>query len=286
VVLYELAAGKPPFLEATSIATAMRHVNDDVPPLRSRRAGISKSLETIVMKALEKDPDRRYASAEDMGHALQQIAPGAAVASASPRETITIPAHEGSSFRNESKWLVPVVGLIIGAIVLATAAAALFNEDSPTERRRGSSASSDLAEISVTQPFDFDPEGDGTEDSGGLADVIDDDPATSWKTDSYQAPLSEYKPGVGLLFDLGNTTEVARVEVITPDDDLDLQILAGDTNPTSANSLEKVGEEQGASGTVSFDPDTEARYWVIWITDLPGGSGGIAQIAEVRFFGP
>jgi serine/threonine protein kinase len=287
VVLYELAVGKPPFLEATSIATAMRHVNDQVPSLRSRRAGISKSLETVVMKALEKDPDRRYASAEEMGHALRQIAPGTAGAPASPRATTTIPIQERSSFRNESKWIVPVAGLIIAAIVLAAAAAALFNEDSPTERRAGGGGpSSDLTEISLTQPSDFDPEADGTEDSGGLPDVIDDDPSTAWKTDSYQAPLSEYKRGVGLLFDLGTATNVARIEVTTPDNDLDLQILAGDTAPTSADALEVIDEEQGASGTVTFAPDTEARYWVVWITDLPGGSGGIGQISEVKFFGP
>ena len=287
VVLYELATGKPPFLEATSVATAMRHVNDDVPPLRTRRAGISKSLEAVVMKALEKDPDRRYASAEEMRAALQQVAPGAAATSTLARTPAPISTQERSSFKNESRWMMPVLGLIVAAIALAAAAAALLNDTSPIDGRAGGNGNAAAStEISLRQPSDFDPEADGTEDSEGLPEVIDDDPATSWKTDIYEAPLSEYKSGVGLLFDLGTATDVARVEVTTPDDDLDLQILAGDAAPTSADALEVVGEEQGASGRISFEPDTTARYWVIWITDLPGGGGGMGQISEVKFFGP
>ena len=70
VVLYELVAGKPPFEEASSVATAMKHLNEPPPPLRTRRAGIPRALEAVVMKALEKNPDQRFASADEMQAAL------------------------------------------------------------------------------------------------------------------------------------------------------------------------------------------------------------------------
>ena len=39
-----------------------------------------------------------------------------------------------------------------------------------------------------------------------------------------------------------------------------------------------------AETLVSFEP-VEARYWLLWITQLPGGTGGSASISEVEFFG-
>ena len=289
VVLYELVVGKPPFAEETSVATAMRHVNDPVPPPRSRRAGVARPLEAVIMKALEKDPERRFGSAEEMQHELKALTSRAGdsrVHPPSPSSTQRIQVQEPSSFRAESRWILPVVGLIAGAIVLAAGAAALFGDDPPTSRRPDGSAPATDTEIRLETPVDFDPPpGDGTEDSSGLVEAIDGDPSTSWKTDSYQNPLSTYKPGVGIMFDLGEETEVTKVAVVTPDQDLDLQLLAGQDPPSEPNDLEVLEEAKGASGTITFEPSTSARYWVVWITDLPGGAGGLAQISEVRFFG-
>lgn len=289
VVLFELVVGKPPFVEDTSVATAMRHVNDPPPTPRSRRAGISRQLEAIIMRALEKDPGDRFASAEEMREALQPLATSATSvtsvrpAMSSPRSA---PVQQDHSFKNESRWMLPVVGLIVGAVILAAIAAWVFDQGPLTGPARNDPAGEGgVAVIELSTPTDFDPEGDGTEDSGGLAEAIDGDPSTGWKTDTYQDPLSTYKSGVGMLFDLGDATEVGRIAVTTPDSDLDVQILAGDSRPDSPDDLEVVGEETGASGTIEFEPDTSARYWVVWITDLPGGGPGVAEISEVRFFG-
>ena len=286
VVLYELVVGKPPFAEDTSVATAMRHVNDPPPTPRSRRAGISRQLENIIMKALEKDPNDRFASAEEMQEALQPLTTDGPTIRPSASSTRTIPVQQDHSFKNESRWMWPVVGLIVGAVLLAAIAAWVLDEGTPTGSDRNEpSGGTEVSEIEVSAPTDFDPEGDGTEDSGGLVEAIDGDPSTGWKTDTYEDPLSTYKSGVGMLFDLGDAAEVGRIAVTTPDSDLDVQILAGDSRPDSAEDLEVVAEEEGASGTIEFTPDTRARYWVVWITDLPGGGSGVAEISEVRFFG-
>lgn len=290
VVLYELAVGAPPFEETTSVATAMKHLNEPPPPPRSRRAGISRGLEAVILKALEKDPDARFSSAGEMSTALRAIRAGSEGPTTVVRASAPTPAvAAGSSFRAETRWLLPVIGVIVAAIVVASALAALFGDDrGDAQRDPGNGAGGGVTQLDVGAPTDFDPPpGDGTEDTGGLAEVTDGNPETTWKTDIYSTPLNVQKPGVGILFDLGESVAIERVEIDTPDDDMDLSLLAGDSAPTSTDDLEEIDSVQTEAGTVTIDTDgTVARYWVVWITDLPGGTGGDGEIGEVRFFGP
>jgi hypothetical protein len=286
IVLYELAVGKPPFDASTSMATALRHINDAPTPLRNMRAGIPRSLEAVVMRALEKDPDRRYQSAEDMKEALEAIAPGRQGSTISMASTPRARAEtQSSTFRTESRWITPVVGLIVGAVILAALAAAVFDDD-PIGARGGSpDATAGTKAIKVVDVADFDPHVDGSEDPGGLTAVTDGDPATVWKTDDYRQPLNATKPGVGVLLDIGESREVTRIEIVASPG-TDLQLLAGDSLPADESDLEVVADASAIAGEIVLEPATTARYWVVWITDLPGGGGGSATIGEVRFFGP
>ena len=71
-VLYEMLTGRVPFSADTPIATMYRHVNEDPPP-PSTFAPILSELEDIVMRALEKDPKRRFASASELEAALLAV---------------------------------------------------------------------------------------------------------------------------------------------------------------------------------------------------------------------
>jgi hypothetical protein len=107
-----------------------------------------------------------------------------------------------------------------------------------------------------------------------------------WTTESYDSPLEALgKSGVGLVLDLGEPTEVARVSI--SGDAGRVELRAGDGEPASAEDLEVVAEEGSVSGTaeVTFDEPREARYWLVWITELPGGTGS-ASLAEITFFAP
>ncbi len=72
--LYELAAGMPPFSGATVIDVLDKVIHEEAVPLRKRDANLPEDLESIVMKCLEKEPQRRYDSAralaEDLGRFL------------------------------------------------------------------------------------------------------------------------------------------------------------------------------------------------------------------------
>ncbi|HTO00927.1 MAG TPA: Stk1 family PASTA domain-containing Ser/Thr kinase, partial [Microthrixaceae bacterium] len=66
VVLYEMVTGRPPFSGDTPLAIAYRHVQDQPAPPSTLISGLPRGIEAIIMKLLQKSPDGRYASAEDL----------------------------------------------------------------------------------------------------------------------------------------------------------------------------------------------------------------------------
>lgn len=71
-VLYELLTGQPPFQAGTHTATLRMVIEEDCLRPRSLRSRIDRDLETITLKCLEKDPRRRYASAEALAQDLER----------------------------------------------------------------------------------------------------------------------------------------------------------------------------------------------------------------------
>jgi serine/threonine protein kinase len=71
-VLYELITGRPPFRAETPLDTVMQVMDRDPPPPRLLNSNIDHDLETICLKCLEKDPRRRYATAEALAEDLQR----------------------------------------------------------------------------------------------------------------------------------------------------------------------------------------------------------------------
>jgi serine/threonine-protein kinase len=72
VVLYELLTGRVPFDGEAPVSIALKHVNELPVPPSQLRPGIPPAIEAVVLKALEKDPNRRFQSAEEFVAALEQ----------------------------------------------------------------------------------------------------------------------------------------------------------------------------------------------------------------------
>ncbi|MCI8469675.1 MAG: serine/threonine protein kinase [Eggerthellaceae bacterium] len=70
VVLYELAAGQPPFTGPDPISVALQHVSADPVPPSTLNPNISNDLSAVIMRALSKRPEERFSSAREMGDAL------------------------------------------------------------------------------------------------------------------------------------------------------------------------------------------------------------------------
>ena len=79
IVLYELLTGTVPFNGDTPVEIAMKHLSTIAEPPSARRDDIPRDLDLIVMRALAKDPEDRYQSAEEMDADLERFLRGSAV---------------------------------------------------------------------------------------------------------------------------------------------------------------------------------------------------------------
>jgi len=71
ICVYEMLTGKPPFVVDTINEILDGHLFKDPPPLVLRRGGLPAGLDKTLFKALDKDPEFRYASAADFKTALE-----------------------------------------------------------------------------------------------------------------------------------------------------------------------------------------------------------------------
>jgi len=73
VILYEMAAGKPPFEGTSPLTVMLAHVNEPVPDIRLSNTNIPDVLVSILNRALAKEPGNRFQSAVEMGNALRAL---------------------------------------------------------------------------------------------------------------------------------------------------------------------------------------------------------------------
>ncbi|HLY94898.1 MAG TPA: Stk1 family PASTA domain-containing Ser/Thr kinase [Gaiellaceae bacterium] len=79
IVLYELLTGDVPFSGDTPVEIAMKHLSQTPEPPSALRSEVPHDLDLVVMRALAKDPEDRYQSAEEMEADLARVARGAGV---------------------------------------------------------------------------------------------------------------------------------------------------------------------------------------------------------------
>jgi eukaryotic-like serine/threonine-protein kinase len=101
-VLYEMLAGGPPF-EGSSVVVLGKQLRDKPPSPSARGSGrpIPGTLESVVLRAMAKDPRQRFPSAAAMGAALE--------------ETLTAPERRRTHARRVASWVLVVAGLLAAA---------------------------------------------------------------------------------------------------------------------------------------------------------------------------
>ena len=73
VVVYEWLSGSRPFQGSNQWEIMNQHLSSPPPSLREKDPTISKEVERVVLKALSKDPQQRFASVADFVKALATI---------------------------------------------------------------------------------------------------------------------------------------------------------------------------------------------------------------------
>ncbi|MGK5681895.1 serine/threonine-protein kinase [Actinoplanes sp. URMC 104] len=131
VVAYHCLAGHAPFTGDNPIAIAMQHLNEPPPPLP---ADVPPAVQALVMRAMAKDPQDRFADGEAMAAAADRAVSGGDTTAilaapryaATPAPTAVVPAVPPDVLpRPGGRRRSPLVLAMAGVLVLAAAAAAL-----------------------------------------------------------------------------------------------------------------------------------------------------------------
>ncbi len=75
VILYEMLTGRTPFADQNTSSILLRHLQEPPTPPTRFRAGLSKELELVVLRALAKNPSHRFSSAAQFAEHLSAAAP-------------------------------------------------------------------------------------------------------------------------------------------------------------------------------------------------------------------
>ncbi|MGH8895254.1 MAG: Stk1 family PASTA domain-containing Ser/Thr kinase, partial [Actinomycetes bacterium] len=86
-MLYELLTGRPPFVGDSPVSVAYQHVREEPVPPSTVDPDVPRNADAIVLRALTKDRDQRYQSADEMRGDIAAALAGRAVAAPPPGAT-------------------------------------------------------------------------------------------------------------------------------------------------------------------------------------------------------
>ena len=79
IILYELLAGRPPFKGESAVSVAYQHVSEEAPLPSTHNPSVSSELDAVVARAMAKDRDERYQTAEEFREHLLAAMTGSAL---------------------------------------------------------------------------------------------------------------------------------------------------------------------------------------------------------------
>ncbi|MBX9398003.1 protein kinase family protein [Streptomyces sp. TRM72054] len=133
-----------------------------------------------------------------------------------------------------------------------------------------------------------------------VGSTYDGDSSTFWRTKRYNdgPELAPYKPGVGIVYDLGSSQEIsaASIGLRYPGDHTTVHLYATDslTPSTGVDGMQEIGTAttSGTSLSVKASKSLKTQYVLLWITAVPNaptdgysGAGYKQAVTDVKFTG-
>ncbi|MFD5699336.1 protein kinase family protein [Streptomyces lasiicapitis] len=153
--------------------------------------------------------------------------------------------------------------------------------------------------IAVQSAQEFVAEG-SPQDPGAVENTYDKSSSTLWRTKTYNAGprLAPYKPGVGIMYDLGSEKKVSAASIALkysgPHTTVELYAADAMSTSGSTDSMKKfaTGTTSGGSLKVKVGKPAKTRYVLLWVTAMPRsetdgyyGAGYKQAITDVKFAG-
>jgi len=80
IIFYEMVTGRVPYTAETPVAIVFKHIQDPLPSARIINPDLPDAVELVLLKALAKEPEDRYQSADEFVGAIQRAIPDANIA--------------------------------------------------------------------------------------------------------------------------------------------------------------------------------------------------------------
>ncbi|MGZ8765610.1 MAG: Stk1 family PASTA domain-containing Ser/Thr kinase [Acidimicrobiia bacterium] len=236
VVLYELVCGTPPFAGENPVSVAYQHVREPVPPLRERSPDVPPGLEQIIMTALQKDPNRRYQSADDLRADLLRFRRGREIvggpltgvvteiptsATAAAGATQVRPAVApvpSASARRRSPWAITAIIVVLLALVSGAAFLVVREIDSTSG---GGGADVTVPNVITEPPMNIDDARRILEDAGftvSVDPIVSDSRAAGEVVSQTPAGGTTAKEGDDIRLGVSRGPADARVPDVTGSD--------------------------------------------------------------------
>lgn len=117
IILYEMVTGKVPFEGDTPFAVGVMHKSESPNDPRESNAQISEDLSRLILKCLEKEKEKRYQSAGEVGSELRRIEQGLPTTERMVPKRKPLTSREITVQFNIKKLLVPA--LVVGALIIS-----------------------------------------------------------------------------------------------------------------------------------------------------------------------
>ena len=282
VVLYELLTGEVPFHGDNLVAVAMKHVTERPPNLLDQRADIPPRVAQAVERALEKDPAQRFPSMDAFANELRRCRDelgGSETERTLIRGTpvVAAPRPVRKARARRHRGHLPTLLALAGVVLIAVVIGAVLYGGTPIGRG-GHHGGGLPAAVALKGVGDYDPQGDGSEHGYSAHLATDGNSNTYWNTERYNSrQFGGLKRGLGLVLDSARVTKLRQLTVHTVTPGFTAVVQAGNS-PSGPFTNDSSPQTVGSTGTFSLR-GASARYYVLWITELPPND--YVQVSEV-----